>query len=113
MRPEVEDYWVPSCENVFDDFGLSLPADKMKEFAEAMAGCAEQEGHYTGREIADANVRAMNDEAAMEKVLAFIEKRMRIIDKGPAGMFSSMSHDQKMAMAELFQARKFLKAGQP
>jgi hypothetical protein len=111
-------YWRIFAEEVPSDLGIELTKQQIDDLTEALEGAHENYGLATGQEVADRNWRASEDRRLLEKgaatVLEYIEERVQIINGGSARLFDAMSHNQRLAMHEIFEARNFLrKAGTP
>jgi hypothetical protein len=109
----MDNYWRVFAEEVPSDLGIVMTPEQIDQLAQALEGAHENYGLHSGRDIADQNWRANNDRelraAGAEKVLKYLDERIAIIDGGPGDMFNAMNHRQKMAMHEIFEARKFLR----
>jgi hypothetical protein len=106
-------YWRIFAEEVPSDLGLELTDEQIEQLTVALEGAHENYGLGSGQDVADRNWRAAEDrrlrEVGAQSVLDFIEQRVATIDRGPARMFGAMSHEQKVAMHEIFAARKFVR----
>lgn len=106
-------YWRIFAEEVPSDLGISLTPEQTEDLATALEGAHENYGLHSGRDVADANWRAAHDremqEIGSEKVLAYIEERMGMIDDVSPRVFDAMTARQRLAMHELFQSREFLR----
>ena len=105
-------YWRIFAEEVPADLGIELTHEQIDKLTAALEGAHENYGLASGQEVADRNWRAAEDRALRQKgaeaALAYIEERMERIEAGP-NFFAAMGYDQKLAMHELFAARKFLR----
>lgn len=112
MARDVDPYWRIFASEAPSDLGIQMTDQQVEDLAYAMEGAHENYGLGSGRDIADANLRANHDreveKRGMEKVLRFIDERIARLDSGSSRMFDFMSHNQKMAMAEIFQARRLV-----
>lgn len=108
-----KEYWRIFAEEVPSDLGISMTDEQVGKLTDALVGAHENYGLHSGQDIADANWRAANDREQMrrgvEAVLKYLQERIEIIDAGSARCFDHMSHEQRLAMHEIFQARDFLR----
>ena len=106
-------YWRIFAEEVPSDLGIELTSEQVEKLTIALEGAHENYELGSGEDVADRNWRTAEDrrlrEAGAQSVLDFIEQRVATIDHGPARMFDAMSHEQKVAMHEIFAARKFVR----
>lgn len=107
------DYWEECIREAAEDVGAVLTDEQIVGIASWVEGAHENYGLATGRDVADRNWRAAEDDRLRKegarKVLAYVEDRVATIDNGPSRVFDAMSHNQRLAMHELFQARAFLR----
>jgi hypothetical protein len=106
-------YWRIFAEEVPSDIGIELTEQQIDALTKALEGAHENYSLGTGQDVADRNWRASENRRLHENgaaaVLDYIEERVRVIDGGSARMFDAMDHRQKLAMHEIFEARKFLR----
>ncbi len=106
-------YWRIFAEEVPSDLGVTLTPEQVDQLTVALEGAHENYGLATGRDVADRNWRANEDERlrmeGANKIFAYIEERVQAIDSGPSKCFEYMSHEQRMAMHEIFQVRQQLR----
>lgn len=112
------DYWRECIAEAAEDCGATLTDEQITSIASWVEGAHENYGLATGREVADRNWRANEDErllkAGAEKVLGYVEDRLASINRGSGRLFDAMNHEQRLAMHELFETRSFLrKQGAP
>ncbi len=106
------DYWKECLAEAADEFGVALTEEQLVGIARIIEGAHENYGQATGRDVWDDNWRAaentrLKSEGA-EAVLKHVEACVATIDGGPSRVFDAMSHNQKIAMHELFQTRRFV-----
>lgn len=106
-------YWRIFAEEVPSDLGITLTDEQIDKLTNALEGAHENYGLGTGQEVADRNWRVAHDrevaETSAARVLRYIEDRVAVIDAGPTRCFDHMSHQQRLAMHEIFQAREMLR----
>jgi len=115
MSRDFDPYWRIFAEEVPSDLGITMTDEQVDGLTRALEGAHENYGLGSGRDVADANWKANHDREmeakGVENVLRYLEERIAIIDNGPSRMFDYMTHNQRMAMAEIFQARKLITKG--
>lgn len=113
MPRDLDPYWYIFASEVPSDLGIDMTDEQINALTRALEGAHENYRLNTGLEVADDNWRKENDskieKSAYEKVFRFIEDRFRVLDNGPSTMFDYMTHEQRMALAEIMQARNLCK----
>ena len=112
MSRDLDPYWKIFAEEATSDLGISLTDEQVVGLTLALEGAHENYGLHSGRDVADANWRAAHDreteKRGVEKVLRYIEDKVDEINRGPSRLFDAASHQQRLAMHELFAAREFI-----
>lgn len=107
------DYWRECIVEAAEDCGAVLTEAQILCISSWAESAHENYRQATGEDVFDRNWRAAEDDKLRKqgalKVLNYVERRVSTIDNGPAKAFAVMSDDQRFAMHELFEARKFLR----
>ena len=107
------DYWKECIADAAAECGASLTEEQISSIARTVEGAHEYYGQATGQDVADRNWRAKEDnnlrKEGAAKVLSYIEDRVSEIDAGPSRAFEAMTDRQRLALHEIFAARRFLR----